>query len=151
MSTEVNSTKTKSKFAKWWSKELPTQKYYTTLDGKHFISGFKLHYKDGTKFLKLDTKGMVARLETGATMDSWVSKGAVGAGLAVGALVFGPLGAIAGGLIGSTKRKGGGSVYIIIEREGQIIGSIEAPALKESEARKFIEVLNASANDPENS
>lgn len=78
------------------------------------------------------------------------TKGAVGAGLAIGAIAFGPLGAVAGGLVGSTKRNGGGSIYVMVERGGQLIGSIDVSASKEAEARKFIQALNASANDPEN-
>lgn len=137
-------------FMKWFKQELPSQKYNASLDGKHFVLGYKLKYRDGNKFLKFDTKGMNAHLETGVTVDSYISKGAVGAGLAIGAIAFGPIGAIAGGLLGSTKRNGDGSVYIMVERDGQLVGSIEAPASKEAEARKFIQALNASANDPEN-
>ncbi|MGQ3385277.1 hypothetical protein [Glutamicibacter sp. TV12E] len=139
-----------SKFKKWLKQELPAQRYNVSLDGKHFILGFKLKYKDGDKYRKFDTKGMSAHLETGATINTYVSKGAVAGGAVAGAVLFGPIGLLAGGLLGSAKRKGGGSIFVVVEQDGQLAGTIEVPASKEGEARKFIEVLNASANDPEN-
>ena len=82
-------------------------------------------------------------------MNSYVSKGAVGGGILVGAVILGPIGALAGGLIGSSKRKGGNEINVVIERGDELVAVISAPIAKASDANNFAERLNASAADTE--
>lgn len=119
--------------------------------GGAYVRGHKLLYVDkSTKFGKsvdVETIGLSASIKNGAEVDSYVSKGAVGVGAGAGLILFGPIGAVAGGLIGSAKRKGGGMIYVVIEQDGKVIGTIPGEAKKEKEAFAFVNALNASAAD----
>ena len=138
------------KFKDYMQRQLPSQRFNARA-GDAFVTGYKLTYVDSKKRMKkLPTKGLTATVQTGAQVDSYVSKGAVGAGAVAGGLLFGPLGAIAGGLVGSTKRKGGGFVYIVVEKDGAPIGTIPVPAKEEQSAYEFVQALTASAADPGN-
>lgn len=136
------------KFKDYLTGKSPNQRFFALFEGAS-IGGYKLNYTDKmskpAKFHSFDTLGLSASIKTGAEVDSYVSKSAVGLGAGAGLVLFGPLGALAGGLIGSAKRKGGTQIYVTIEKDGQPIGIIPGPAKKEREAMAFIAAINGSA------
>lgn len=97
--------------------------------------------------IKFPTEGLSATVNDGRQMNDYISKGAVGGGIVVGAVILGPLGALAGGLIGSSKRKGGTQLHVVVERDGETIAVITGPATKENEANLFAKAINDSAAD----
>lgn len=140
------------KFKEFMKGNLPEQRFNANFGDGH-VYGYQLRYVEqvgkSSKFKKLDTKGLTAKFMTGAQVNSYVSKGAVGVGAGAGLILFGPIGALAGGLIGSAKRKGGTQIYVVVEREGHVIGTFSGDAKKEKEAMAFISALNGSAAEQE--
>ena len=119
------------KLGQWFKQELPQQKYNASFGGAYML-GHEFRYET----YRVPTPEITARIETGATVNSYISAGRVIAG----GLVFGVIGAG----VGAMARKGGTRIYVVIERNGEIIGTLEESAEKESRARKFIETLEAS-------
>jgi len=132
-----------------------TPKYVAVLGGGELVlKDYKLTYieKGRLKHQKFDTKGLSAYLEEGVAQNSHVSKGSVGLGALGGAVLLGPVGAVAGGLLGSAKRKGGTKLYLVIrDSEDKPIITSEFPAKDEGDLRTFVQMFNESANDPDNS
>ncbi|MGP9528566.1 hypothetical protein [Glutamicibacter sp. AOP5-A2-18] len=160
MSTMTKPEKKRSKFSKWMRGELDSQKFTAvfgpSLSESAILGGHELKLSNPAgkaqpfkPYIIHNTKGLHATVKDGAQMNSYVSKGAVGGGVLVGAVLLGPIGALAGGLIGSSKRKGGNEINVVIERGDELVAVISAPVAKVSDANNFAERLNASAADAE--
>lgn len=126
-----------SKFSQWLKQDLPGQRH-NAMFGGGFIRGYNLHHERKS----IPTKGLTATVQDGMHVGNYISAKRVLAG----GILFGPLGA----LIGGAARKNGNQVYVIIEQDDQIIGTLEAHAKKHREAHAFVQALTASANDPDN-
>lgn len=141
----------KNAIKEWFRKP----KYIAVLGGGEMIlKDFTVtHVEKGRlKSQKFSTKNMSAYLEEGVAQNSHSSKGAIGVGTVAGAVLLGPVGAVAGGLLGSAKRKGGTKLYLVIrDSEDTPIITKEFLAKDEGELRTFVQAFNDSANDPENS
>lgn len=150
--SEEKKTK-KSRFKEWLNNKPKHVAVLSADSGLFLVKGYKLDYtpKGRIKAQKYNTKGMAAYLESGVAQNSHVSKGAVGLGALGGAVLLGPVGAVAGGLLGSAKRKGGTNLFLVIrDSEERPIITAEFKAKDEIDVRKFVETFNASATDPEN-
>lgn len=105
-----------------------------TLDGPLAFNGWKLVGSklrgEGQEF---DLKGARAEFEAGANAGTRITATRV----VTGGVLFGPLGAVAGGLL----RKNINKVYVVITFADGSNGLIEAPAKKETEARRFVNQL----------
>lgn len=103
-------------------------------DGPLTFNGWKV---DGRKLRgegqEFDLIGAKAEFEAGANAGSRITATRV----VTGGVLFGPLGAVAGGLL----RKNISKVYVVITFADGSSGLIEAPAKKETEARKFVNQL----------
>lgn len=128
-------------FKSWLKSELPSQKYNAAFGGS-FLSGYQLQYRTENGFEKLPTSGLVATVQDGANVGTYVSAKRVVAG----GVLFGPLGAGVGALI----RKNHNEVHVVLERDDQIIGTISGSAKHTPKARAFANRVNASAADPAN-
>lgn len=93
------------------------------------VDGRKLR-GEGQEFDLTEAK---VEFETGANAGSRITATRV----VTGGVLFGPIGAIAGGLL----RKNINKVYVVITFADGSNGLIEAPAKKETEARKFVNQL----------
>lgn len=153
-------TKKTSKLRQWMRGELDSQKFTAvfgpSLTESAVLRGHELKLTNPAgkaepfkPHITYGTQGLRATVKDGAQMNSYVSKGAVGGGLLVGAVLLGPIGALAGGLIGSSKRKGGNEINVVIERGDDLVAVISAPVAKTADAQHFAEQLNASAADAE--
>lgn len=121
--------------------------------GLVIVKNYEVRYtpKTSIKQQVFSTKGKSAYLEEGVTQNSHVSKGSVAGGAVAGAVLLGPLGAVAGGLLGSAKRKGGTNLFFTVRDENDVpIIQTSFPAKDEIELRKLVQVFNESATDPEN-
>ena len=98
------------------------------------IDGRKLR-GDGQEF---DLAGAQVEFEAGANAGSRITATRV----VTGGVLFGPIGAVAGGLLRKNRNK----VYIVITFADGSSGLIEAPAKKETQARKFANHLQSVAN-----
>lgn len=131
-------------------------KYLVNISGDGgllFMRNYTLKYtpKDSIKTHKFNTKGLSAYLEEGVTQNSHVSKGSVAGGAVAGAVLLGPLGAVAGGLLGSAKRKGGTNLFLTVrDADGNPVIQTSFPAKHELELRNLVTAINESAVDPEN-
>ena len=152
--------KKRSKFSQWMRGELESQKFSASfgpsLKELAFVRGHELQISNSGKsdnpfkpYTKFNTKGLKATVRDATQMDSYISKAAVGGGALVGAVILGPIGAIAGGLIGSTKRKGGTQISVLIERGDEVLAIVSGPVAQEMEAIKFAKCINDSAADAE--
>jgi hypothetical protein len=125
------------KFAQWIKQDLPQQRHNASFGGA-YLRGFGFNYK----MHKLPTRGLTAAITDEAHVGSYISAKRVIAG----GLLFGPIGALTGAVL----RKNGDKVYVVVERDGEVIGTLEGGAKDASRAREFVAALNASANDPDN-
>lgn len=98
------------------------------------VDGRKLR-GEGQEF---DLAGAQVEFEAGANAGSRITATRV----VTGGVLFGPLGAVAGGLLRKNRNK----VYIVITFADGSSGLIEAPAKKETQARKFANHLQGVAN-----
>lgn len=130
-----------SKFTSWLKSDTPAWKYNAGFGGI-FLSGFKLKGNLGEGFNTIPTKGLTATVQDGANVGSFISAKRVIAG----GILFGPLGAG----VGALARKNLNEIHVVIERDGEIIGTISDSAKHLPKARMFAQKLNASAVDPEN-
>lgn len=105
------------------------------------LQGFTVTLVGFPKNTKIPTKGLTAKLHTD-NLGTYIS----GKRVAAGAVLFGPIGALAG-LI---ARKNTSAVYVTLEKDGEVVGILSDKAKKIAQARKFIEVLQKSATDPKN-
>ena len=145
--SEEKKTKKKSGLKKLFS--LP--KHIGSLKGKGTYMVNDYTFTHGRLMQKTPTKGLVASVEHGAVQNSYSSKGAIGVGAVAGTVIAGPLGGLVGGLAGSTKRKGGSKIYFVVrDAEGRSVVTEEFPVKEEDKVRKFVDILNASAQDPKN-
>lgn len=143
----------KGRFKEWLNNKPKHVAVLSADSGVFMVKDYVLDYtpKGRFKSQKFSTKGMGAFLEEGVAQNSHVSKGAVGLGALGGAVLLGPVGAVAGGLLGSAKRKGGTNLFLVIrDSEERPIFTAEFKAKDEINVRKFVEAFNASAADPEN-
>lgn len=126
-----------NKFTAFLNKELPAQKHNASFGGA-FLRGFNLNYK----MHKLPTLGMSANITDEANLGAYISAKRV----IVGGVLFGPVGAI----LGAAFRKNGAKVYVVIEQDGLVIGTLEGGARDAGRAREFVAAVNASATDTAN-
>ena len=125
----------------WFKQELPMQKYNAAFGGA-FLQGFVIRHTLSGMPDKLPTVGLTAVVQDGANVGTYVSAKRV----VVGGVLFGPLGAGVGALV----RKNHNEVHVVLERDGEIIGTISDSAKHTPKARMFAEKVNASAADPAN-
>ncbi|MGO1667603.1 MAG: hypothetical protein ACTHZ9_12930 [Leucobacter sp.] len=108
-------------------------------DGPVAFNGWKV---DGRKLRgegqEFDLVGAKVEFEAGANAGSRITATRV----VTGGVLFGPIGAVAGGLLRKNRNK----VYIVITFADGSSGLIEAPAKKETQARKFANHLQSVAN-----
>ncbi|SMX91228.1 MULTISPECIES: hypothetical protein [unclassified Brevibacterium] len=108
-------------------------------DGPVAFNGWKV---DGRKLRgegqEFDLIGAKVEFEAGANAGSRITAARV----VTGGVLFGPIGAVAGGLLRKNRNK----VYIVISFTDGSTGLIEAPAKKETDARKFANHLKSVAN-----
>ena len=130
-----------SKFKAWLKSELPSQKYNAAF-GHAFLNGYQLKGNTGNGFETIPTAGLTATVQDGANIGTYIS----GKRVIAGGILFGPLGAG----IGALARKNHNEVHIVLERDGQIIGTLTDSAKHTPKARAFAQKLNASATDPDN-
>ena len=129
------------KLKSWFKQELPMQKYNASFGGA-FLQGFVIKHTLSGMPDKIPTAGLTAVVQDGAHVGTYVSAKRVIAG----GVLFGPLGAGVGALV----RKNHNEVHVVLEREGEIIGTISASAKHTPKAREFADGVNASAADPAN-
>lgn len=129
------------KLKSWFKQELPMQKYNAAFGGA-FLQGFIIRHTHTGKPGKLPTAGLTAVVQDGANVGTYVSAKRVIAG----GVFFGPLGAGVGALV----RKNHNEVHVVLEREGEIVGTISDSAKHTPKAREFADKVNSSASDPNN-
>lgn len=151
--TKADQPKKTNAFAEWFK----TPKHIAAITGEQglliIVKNYELKYspKGSLKTHKYSTKGMSAYLEEGVTQNSHVSKGSVAGGAVAGAVLLGPIGAVAGGLLGSAKRKGGTNLFFTVRDADDVpVVQVEFKAKDEIELRKLVQVFNESASDPDN-
>lgn len=149
---KADQPKKSNAFVEWFK----TPKHVAIVNGDGgliLVKNYEVRYtpKNSLKTLKYGTKGLSAYLEEGVSQSDHVSKGAVAGGAVAGAVLLGPVGAIAGGLLGSSKRKGGTNLFFTVrDSENSPIIQTSFSAKDEIELRKLVQVFNESASDPKN-
>lgn len=104
---------------------------YIARIGEHAV--IKENYVNG--FKKIPIAGATAEFESGHT-----SKRVTGTRVITGAVLFGPIGAVAGGLLRKDKTK----CYVTITFPDSNVVIAEAPLKDEARARKFAATVNAA-------
>lgn len=126
-----------SKLKQWFKQELPAQRHNASFGGG-FVTGYSFRYQ----MKKFPTRGLSASIVDQYNVGTYISaKRVIGGGL-----LFGPLGALTGAVL----RKNGNKIYVAVERDGEVIGTLEGGAKDLGKARDFVEALNRSAADPDN-
>lgn len=138
MSREVAERRSSlSKIKQWLKQDLPAQRFNAGFGGA-FVTGYNFRYK----MKKLPTHGMSATITDEANVGTYISAKRVIAG----GVLFGPLGALTGAVL----RKNGSKVFVVVERDEEVVGTLEGGAKDVSNAHQFVDALNRSANDPDN-
>lgn len=150
--TKADQPKKSNAFVEWFK----TPKHIAAINGDGgliIVKNYEVKYtpKNSFKTHKYNTKGLSAYLEEGVSQGDHASKGAIAGGAVAGAVLLGPIGAVAGGLLGSSKRKGGTNLFFTVRDANDVpVIQTEFKAKDEIELRKLVQVFNESATDPDN-
>ena len=123
-------------------RELPAQRFNESFGGA-LVVGHKLRYRDESgRYRTIGTRGLTATAQTADTVGDYLSL----TRMAAGGILFGPVGLLAG----AAARKNYNQVYVTIERDGQLIGTLTASAKHQEAAYRFAKALTLSGSDPAN-